>query len=223
MKSQQIEAVVFDLDGVITDTAHYHYLAWKHLADELGIPFDADFNENLKGVSRVDSLKLILAHGNQADAYTDSEVEDLANQKNKYYKELIQQLTPGDILPGMKELIEEIRSESIPVGLASVSKNAQTVLHALEIEHLFDYCADAANIKQSKPDPEIFLTVCEALGADPAHSIGVEDAKVGVQSIQASGMFAVGVGSYLDQADLMVNDTTELSWTQMKHAFLHQQ
>ncbi|MFD2924824.1 beta-phosphoglucomutase [Halobacillus naozhouensis] len=222
MKSQQIEAVVFDLDGVITDTAHYHYLAWKQLADELGIPFDESFNENLKGVSRVESLTLILANGNQADAYTDSEIEDLANRKNEYYKRLIQQLTPEDMLPGMKELIEEIRSEHIPVGLASVSKNAQTVLHALEIEHLFDYCADAAKIKQSKPDPEIFLTVCEALEADPEHSIGVEDAKVGVQSIQSSGMCAVGVGSYLDQADLMVNDTTELSWTQMKRAYLHQ-
>ncbi|WP_163528891.1 beta-phosphoglucomutase [Halobacillus ihumii] len=222
MNSQHIEAVVFDLDGVITDTAHYHYLAWKQLADELGIPFDESFNENLKGVSRVDSLKLILAHGNQSDAYTDSEIEDLASQKNEFYKQLIQQLTPEDILPGIKELIEEIRSESIPVGLASVSKNAKTVLHALEIEHLFDYCADAAKIKQSKPDPEIFLTECEALGADPKHSIGVEDAKVGVQSIQASSMFAVGVGSYLDQADLMVNDTTELSWKQIKRAYLHQ-
>ncbi|UOR13614.1 beta-phosphoglucomutase [Halobacillus amylolyticus] len=223
MTSKHIEAVVFDLDGVITDTAHYHYLAWKQLADELGIPFDEDFNENLKGVSRVESLTLILANGNQSDAYTDSEIEDLASQKNEYYKQLIQQLTPEDILPGMKELIEEIRSESIPVGLASVSKNAQTVLHALEIEHLFDYCADVAKIKQSKPDPEIFLTVCEALEADPAQSIGVEDAKVGVQSIQGSGMYAVGVGSYLEQADLMVNETTELSWTQIKQAFLHKQ
>ncbi|WP_347553130.1 beta-phosphoglucomutase (plasmid) [Pseudalkalibacillus hwajinpoensis] len=223
MNSQKIEAVVFDLDGVITDTAHYHYVAWKSLAAELDIPFDQAFNENLKGVSRVKSLELILEHGNKKEKYTHLEIEKLANRKNDLYRQLIKKLTPDDILPGIIELIDDIKRDGLPIGVASVSKNAKTVLHALEIDHLFDYCADASKIKQSKPHPEIFLTVCEALGVNPAYSMGIEDAKVGVQSIKFSEMYAVGVGNSLTEADFIVNDTTELNWNQMKYSFLSHQ
>ncbi|MGP4060383.1 beta-phosphoglucomutase [Halobacillus sp. H74] len=220
MNSDHVEAVVFDLDGVITDTAHYHYLAWGKIAEELDIPFDPSVNENLKGVSRQESLRVILDHGGKEDKFSKSEMEKLASQKNEYYKEMIQELTPEDVLPGIMELITEIKNENIPLGVASASKNAPTVLRALEMDHLFEYCADASRMKRSKPDPEIFLTVCEALEARPEHSIGIEDARVGIEAIKKAGMYAVGVGKNLEEADLTWESTEHLSWTSIKNSFL---
>ncbi|MBO0995725.1 beta-phosphoglucomutase [Bacillus sp. SD088] len=219
MQSKIIEAVVFDLDGVITDTAKYHYLAWKSIADERDIPFNEEFNENLKGVSRLESLELILNRGNIELTY--AEKMELAEKKNELYKQFIQQLTPEEILPGILSFINRIKSENIPIGLASVSKNAQTVLQALEIEHLFDYCADASKIKNSKPDPEIFLNVCDVLQANPSNAIGIEDALVGIAAIQSSNMFAVGIGGHLTDADLLVEETSQLDWNKVKEAFSH--
>jgi beta-phosphoglucomutase len=122
-------------------------------------------------------------------------------------------------LPGILELLAAIKAEGIPIGLASVSKNAATVLNALQLESSFDYCADAAKISKSKPDPEIFLTACTGLGADPAHSIGIEDAQAGIEAIKASGMFAVGVGNYLDGADYKVEATSQLDWEKIKEQY----
>ncbi|RHW42634.1 beta-phosphoglucomutase [Neobacillus notoginsengisoli] len=215
----KIEAVVFDLDGVITDTAHYHYLAWKDLAEDLGIFIDEKFNENLKGISRMDSLELILKEGNRQEDFTSEEKEELAAKKNSHYCELLKQLTPKDILPGVQELLTAIKAEGIPIGLASVSKNAMTVLNALNLVEEFHYCADAAKIANSKPDPEIFLTACEGLDATPSMSIGIEDASAGVQAIKAAGMFAVGVGESLDEADYLLKDTSELVWELIKVSF----
>lgn len=219
MKTTDIEAVVFDLDGVITDTAHYHYLAWKDLAEKLNIHFDKKFNENLKGVSRIQSLELILKNGNKEADFTSEEKEKLATEKNELYKYYINQLTPKDILPGIEKLIDDIKSEGILIGLASASRNAKTVLDLLEITDLFDYCADANHIKKPKPDPEIFLDVCQALNVSPIKSIGIEDALVGVEAIQSSGMFAVGVGGDLNMADLYVSHTGQLEWDHIKNCF----
>lgn len=216
---KKIDAVVFDLDGVITDTAHFHFLAWKQLADELDIPFDEAFNEKLKGISRMDSLNLILQNGGQQDRYTDAEKEELADRKNRHYQELLKQLTPDDILPGIAELIAAIKSDGLPIALASVSKNAQTVLKALDLENAFDYVVDAATIKNSKPDPEIFLAACAWLGASPERSIGIEDAIAGIASIKASGMFAVGVGANLQDADYRLDSTEELDWNRIKEQY----
>lgn len=218
MNKNGIEAVVFDLDGVITDTAHYHYLAWKQLAEELGIEIDEKFNERLKGVSRMDSLELILQEGNRQNDFTLAEKEEMAGRKNLHYCDFLKELTPSDVLPGILELIADIKADGIPVGLASVSKNAETVLNALQLQNEFDYIADAAEIKKSKPDPEIFLTACAGLGANPLYSIGVEDAAAGINAIKASGMFAVGVGN-LDGCELQVTDTKELCWDKIKAAF----
>ncbi|MGI2328103.1 beta-phosphoglucomutase [Planococcus sp. YIM B11945] len=220
---KKIDAVVFDLDGVITDTAYFHFLAWKRLADELEIPFDEAFNETLKGISRMDSLNLILENGNKKSEYSLSEKEELADRKNSHYQELLKELTPNDILPGIKELIADIKSDGLPIGLASVSKNAQTVLAALNLESAFDYVVDAATVKNSKPHPEIFLTACEKLGVLPERSIGIEDALAGVKAIKASNMFAVGVGEILQNADYRVDATDELQWSKIKQKYENHQ
>jgi beta-phosphoglucomutase len=216
MENKRIEAVVFDLDGVITDTAHYHFLAWKQLAEELGIIIDEVFNERLKGVSRMDSLELILQKGNKQNEFSLSQKEEMAAKKNVHYCEFLKDLTPTDVLPGIPELIEAIKAEGIPIGLASVSKNASTVLKALQIEAAFDYCADAARISKSKPDPEIFLTACKGLSVDPSRCIGIEDAQAGIEAIKASGMYAVGVGQSLDNTDYKVKATSELDWEKIR-------
>ncbi|MFJ5759245.1 beta-phosphoglucomutase [Neobacillus sp. NPDC093182] len=216
MENKRIEAVVFDLDGVITDTAHYHFLAWKQLAEEVGITIDEVFNERLKGISRMDSLELILKEGNRQNDFTLAEKEEMAAKKNLHYCEFLKELTPEAVLPGILELLAAIKAEGISIGLASVSKNAATVLKALQLESSFDYCADAAKISKSKPDPEIFLTACKGLVANPAYSLGIEDAQAGIEAIKASGMFAVGVGHYLDGADFRVEATSQLDWEIIK-------
>jgi beta-phosphoglucomutase len=189
----RFKAVIFDLDGVITDTAHYHYLAWKRLADSVGAPFDEAFNEQLKGVDRMGSLELILARAPRV--YAPEEKQVLADAKNRHYQLLIATMTPKDLLPGALRALEEVRAAGLRIGLASVSKNAFTVLDRLGIRDRFDDVVDAATIRNSKPHPEIFLTAAEHLGVAPQDCLGVEDAAAGVASIKDAGMFAVGVGS----------------------------
>lgn len=208
-----LEAFIFDLDGVITDTAEYHYLAWKELAGELGIPFTREDNERLKGVSRMASLEIILEIGGKQTAFTDEEKGRLAAKKNAHYAELIKQITPDDILPGMKQLLADSKEAGFKIGLASASKNAPAVLEGLGLLNEFDYMADANLIANGKPDPEIFLNAAENLQVNPARCIGIEDAKAGVQAIKRAGMFAVGIGSpdQLGQADVIYASTKELS------------
>jgi len=202
--SSRFKAVIFDLDGVITDTAHYHYLAWRRLADSIGAPFDEAFNEHLKGVDRMGSLDLILARAPRA--YAQEEKLALADAKNRHYQELIATMTPDDLLPGALRALEEVRSAGLKIGLASVSKNAFTVLDRLGIRNRFDDVVDAATIKNSKPHPEIFLTAAEHLGEAPQDCLGVEDAAAGVASIKDAGMVAVGVGdpAVLYRADRVI-------------------
>jgi len=200
----RFKAVIFDLDGVITDTAHYHYLAWKRLADSVGAPFDEAFNEQLKGVDRMGSLALILARAPRT--YTDEEKRALADAKNRDYVELIATMTPDDLLPGALRALEDVRAAGLRIGLASVSRNAFTVLDRLGIRDRFDDVVDAATVARGKPDPEIFLTAAAHLGVDPTDCLGVEDAAAGVASIKDAGMFAVGVGDprVLHRADRVI-------------------
>lgn len=188
----RFKAVIFDLDGVITDTAHYHYLAWKQLAESEGVPFDQAFNENLKGVDRMGSLELILAGSSKR--YSLEQKLALADSKNRHYQQLISTMTAADLLPGAVEALAAVRAAGLKIGLASVSKNAFTVLERLGIGERFDYVVDAARIRNSKPDPEIFLNAADTLGVAPADCLGVEDAVAGVASIKAAGMVALGIG-----------------------------
>ncbi|MDC32142.1 beta-phosphoglucomutase [Listeria monocytogenes] len=202
-----LKGVVFDLDGVITDTAHYHYLAWKKTAESIGIEFDEAFNENLKGVSRIDSLLLILRKDGRENDFTEEQIEALAADKNEFYVSLLQEITPADVLPGIKELIVDLKKQNLKCAIASVSKNARTVLGALEMEQEFDYIVDAAKITKSKPDPEIFVEACRGLGLETSEVVGIEDAQAGIEAINAAGIVSVGVGSGLREADMTVKST----------------
>ncbi|ATQ73597.1 beta-phosphoglucomutase [Massilia violaceinigra] len=200
----RFKAVIFDLDGVITDTAHYHCLAWKRLAESEGVHFDEAFNEQLKGIDRMGSLNLILAGSSRS--YSDEQKLALADAKNRHYQELIATMSAADLLPGAVDALAAVRAAGLRIGLASVSKNAFTVLERLGIRERFDYVVDAALIANSKPHPEIFLTAARELGVDPAHCLGVEDAVAGVASIKSAGMWALGIGSpaVLTQADRVI-------------------
>jgi beta-phosphoglucomutase len=203
------KAVVFDLDGVITDTARYHYLAWKHMANGIGIDFDEKFNETLKGVDRMGSLERILALGSKK--YSDEEKNRLGNEKNDYYKELIKSVTSKDLLPGAEKALKSVKEMGLKTALASVSKNATEIVNRLGITHYFDYIVDAAKIKKGKPDPEIFLTAAKELKVAPEECVGVEDAIVGIQAIKSAGMYAIGVGDpkILTQADRVIPDLSQ--------------
>lgn len=216
-----LKALIFDLDGVLTDTAKYHYLAWKKLADELGYYFDEDINELLKGVSRINSLEIILEKNNASDKYTPLEKEAFADKKNGYYKEMIEQLTPDDISEGIVPFITEARNNGIKCAVASVSKNAPRVLELLKISNFFDYIADAALVKKPKPDPEIFLTCANALGFEPSECIGIEDAQAGIESIYGAGMFSVGINVTVTSVkpDVVLKSTTELNYNKIVKYF----
>jgi beta-phosphoglucomutase len=209
----RFKAVIFDLDGVITDTAHYHYLAWKELSESQGVHFDHEFNERLKGIDRMGSLDLILASAARQRQYTPEEKLALADTKNKHYQELISTMSSKDLLPGAVEALDTVRRAGLRIGLASVSKNAFTVLERLGITDKFDYVVDAATIARGKPDPEIFLKAARELGVAPADCLGVEDAVAGVTAIKAAGMFALGIGHpfVLTEADVVITSLKEFN------------
>lgn len=199
-------AFIFDLDGVITDTAHLHFIAWQELAQSLGLSFDAAFNEQLKGVSRDESLDRILARGTRR--YTAAEKARMAERKNAAYVKLLEGMTPADLLPGALAALQVTRAAGFRVALASASKNAATVLEHLGITHAFDHVVDANLITHSKPDPEVFLAAARALAVDPPDCVGIEDAVAGIRAVRAAGMFALGVGdaSVLSEADQVIAD-----------------
>ncbi|MDP4164770.1 MAG: beta-phosphoglucomutase, partial [Bacillota bacterium] len=180
-----------------------------------------EFNEELKGISRMDSLEKILVLGGRQHDFTEEEKIALAEKKNVHYCRLIEGITPGDILPGIKELIDGIKAKDLKLGLASVSKNAFTVMDRLGLTENFDTIVDAAKIKKSKPDPEIFLTAASQLGVEPDECIGVEDAAAGVDSIKGAGMFAVGIGSKssLAKADVIFERTDMLTFDEILTAY----
>lgn len=200
------QALIFDLDGVLTDTAQTHYRAWKRMADEEGLAFDQHVNEQLKGVDRMSSLEIILRHAGRT--LSAEQKIALAERKNGYYVEAIAQVTPADLFPGVDALLERARARGLKLGVASASRNAAALLERLGIAARFDYIADAARIARAKPAPDIFLDVAAALGVAPAQCIGVEDAAAGVVAIKSAGMAAVGIGdpATLSRADACLPD-----------------
>lgn len=200
------KAVIFDLDGVLADTAHLHHAAWKQLATENGIPFDESLNERLKGVDRDTSLELVL--GDLANRYTKQQKQELADRKNAYYRASIAQFGPQHLLPGAYRALLEARTAGLKIGLASASRSAQELVQRLGVADFFDHIADAARSARPKPDPEIFLGVAAALGVTPAECLGVEDASAGVAAIKSAGMVALGIGDarVLAAADAVLPD-----------------
>lgn len=212
-----IKAVIFDLDGVIVDTAHYHFIAWKRLAKELGIHFTEQENEQLKGVSRMRSLEIILELGNLR--LSQDEMERLATKKNQWFVDYINAMKPDEIFPGVKEMIQNIRANGIKIALASSSKNADTVLTLLKIKDLFDVIVDGTMITHTKPDPEIFLLAAKKLNLPPSECLVFEDAEAGVEAAIASGMKCIGVGSaqQLSKANVVVAKTPDFDIQKIKN------
>jgi beta-phosphoglucomutase len=206
-----IKACIFDLDGVIVDTAIYHYKAWKRLANSLGFDFTEHQNEQLKGVSRVRSLELILGWGGVTK--TPAEQEVLATQKNTWYMEMVNRMTPDEILPGAREFVEACRAAGLKTALGSASKNSMTILDKLNITHLFDAIIDGTKVSRAKPDPEVFLEGAKEVGIAPAYCVVFEDAIAGVEAAKAGGMKAVGIGQpdVLHEADLVVKGLDEMT------------
>jgi len=185
-----IEAFIFDLDGVLTDTAVFHYQAWKHLADEMGAEFNWGINHKLRGVSRRASMNIIL----EGRDVTEEEIQAGMARKNEYYQDLIAKMTPEDVLPGAEDLLLEMREAGIRIGLGSASKNAHTVLDAIGLTPLIDVIGDGYSVERGKPEPDLFLYVAHELGVEPENSVVVEDAAAGIEAAKQAGMVAVGIG-----------------------------
>lgn len=206
-----VKALIFDLDGVIVTTEHNHFIAWKRTAESLGIPFEEEHNELLKGVSRVDSLKKILELGSKT--ISTEEFDALLISKNDFYVDSIQDLNQTDLLPGVLSLLQEATSKGIKLGIGSSSKNANFILKLLKIDHFFDVVIDGNGVEHPKPHPEVFLNGARALSLAPAECIVFEDAASGITAAKAGGFIAIAVGNpnIADMADTYFNDLTEFS------------
>lgn len=197
-----IKGFIFDLDGVLTDTAEYHYRGWKRLADELGIPFTREANEALRGIPRRASLLLIL----RDRKFPEEELEEMMERKNRYYLEFIREITPRDLLPGARGLLEEIRAAGLKSALGSASKNAPEVVERLGIANLLDAIADGHSVARQKPAPDLFLYAAAELGLQPSECVVVEDAIAGIEAARAGGFRSVGLGppERVGSADLIL-------------------
>ncbi len=216
MKFDDLKGFAFDLDGVIADTARFHGQAWHQLADKVGTKWTPELADGLKGVSRMDSLELILKTGGHENDYTKDQKLALAAEKNDNYLKLVETLTPADILPGMKEFLDELKANGYHMVLASASKNAPKVLKYLQISDYFEDIVDPASLKHGKPDPEIYATAAKLMGLPANQVAGLEDAQAGIQSINGAGEVSIGIGADLTDADVKFNDTGEVSLAAIK-------
>ena len=186
------QGIIFDLDGVICSTDHYHYLAWKALADRLGIYFDETINNRLRGVSRMASLEIVLERSNAA--YPEEEKAAFAEEKNNLYRELLKNMSPADLDPEVKETLDALRAKGLKLGIGSSSKNTKFILSQIGLGGYFDKISDGTNITRSKPDPEVFLKAAEYLELAPEVCLVVEDAKAGIEAATAAGMDSAAIG-----------------------------
>ncbi|MGA7675754.1 MAG: beta-phosphoglucomutase [Rhizomicrobium sp.] len=206
-----LEACLFDLDGVIVDTAKYHYIAWREIAKELGFVFTEKENERLKGVSRMRSLEILLEAG--GISLSDEWKAVLAEKKNTRYLHYVLNMRPDEILPGAREFLADCRRCGLKIGLASASRNATTILNHLKMMSLFDAIVDGNRTAKTKPDPEVFLICARELGVPPRSCVVFEDAEAGIDAAMAAGMFSVGIGDpgILGKADFVASGLKDLS------------
>jgi beta-phosphoglucomutase len=206
-----IKAFIFDMDGVITDTSKQHFDAWRRLASELGCSLDNSVEPRLRGVSREDSLEIVLESIGYIQLTLD-ERQNLMKRKNDYYLKSIQEIHKSDAYPGIPELLDYLRERNMLLGLASASRNAASILAKLELKDRFDVIVDPASVKQGKPSPEIFLTAAAKLNISPENCIGIEDAPAGITSICSAGMTAIGIGDseLLSNANYVFSNTEDL-------------
>ncbi|SHE36940.1 beta-phosphoglucomutase [Psychroflexus salarius] len=204
-------SIIFDLDGVIVDTAKFHFLAWKNLANSIDINFTEKENEQLKGVSRIKSLEKILQWGNKE--LPQEKFDSLMQQKNTEYLSFVDQMTQDDILPDVKSTLDFLKSKEIPIALGSASKNAKRILKQVNLTHYFDAIVDGTVVTKAKPDPQVFLTAAKQLDCEPQNCVVFEDSVAGVQAANTAEMLSIGIGktSVLGEANYVFSDFTEIS------------
>ncbi|GFZ26436.1 beta-phosphoglucomutase [Lactobacillus corticis] len=216
-----LKGLIFDLDGVLTDSARFHLTAWNNLAKDLGITLSQADLDNLRGISRMDSLEMILKIGGKENDYSPEEKAALAAKKNEKFLESVETMTPADILPGIPQLLADAKQDGLKLVIASASKNAPKILTKLGIIGEFDGIVDPASLHKGKPDPEIYEKAQALIGLEQDEVISFEDAAAGVAAIKAAGQFAVGIGDrkLLHEADYIVSDTSQLHLADIVTAF----
>ncbi|WP_348666635.1 beta-phosphoglucomutase [Arsenophonus symbiont of Ornithomya chloropus] len=212
-----IKGMIFDLDGVIVDTAFYHFKAWQYLAKEINISFDSMFNETLKGISRSQSLERILLHGNKANTFSYEEKQFLMNKKNDFYIKLLWKLTKKNILPGVLSFIKTANKHKVLCAIASSSQNAGMILKKLNIKKYFDVIVDPLSLSKGKPDPEIFLSAANLINVLPDEAVGFEDSQAGIEALNKANIFSVGISpkKKLIGASLQVNSFKEINFKKL--------
>ncbi|MDF2700946.1 MAG: beta-phosphoglucomutase, partial [Haloplasmataceae bacterium] len=202
--------VIFDLDGVIVSTDYLHYKAWKQISDQENIYFDEEINHRLRGVSRMQSLEIILERANKI--YTESEKNQLAESKNAFYVELLRSLSPDHILSNVKELLAYLKTKEIKTAIGSSSKNSKIILKQVGLLNAFDAIADGNDITRSKPNPDVFLIAAKKIGLDPKVCAVIEDAEAGIIAAKRANMFAIAIGAAINskEADVRINDLIEI-------------
>ncbi len=215
----KIKACLFDLDGVIVDTARYHYIAWKNIANELGFDFSEAQNERLKGVSRMDSLDILLEIGQQKIEL--AQKNELAERKNNLYLSYIQNMTPEEILPGVIAFLDELHDKGILIGLGSASKNALSILNLIHLTAKFNAVIDGNKVSKAKPDPEVFLNGANELGVKPQHCLVFEDAQAGVDAARNAGMHVIGIGQAenLKNAEFVIPGFEDMNFNRLRSLY----
>lgn len=208
-----IKACLFDLDGVVVDTAKFHYIAWKRLANELGLDLTKEENEELKGISRMQTLEIILTKGNLQNNYSQEEKVALASKKNDWYREFVLKMDEKEVLPGVEDFLKVLQTNNIRIGLGSASKNAATILEVTKMTHYFEVVIDGTKVTRSKPDPQTFLMGAEALGVDPSEAVVFEDSYKGLKAGLAGGFYTIGIGEerVLGEAHIVVEGVKDVT------------
>lgn len=208
---KNISGLIFDLDGVLVFTDKYHYLAWKQIADEMGIPFDETINDKLRGVSRMQSLEIILENYS-GEPLTDEQKSDIAERKNAIYRSYLQTMTPDDVSEEVRNTLEMLKKKGYKLAVGSSSKNAGFILEQVALRDAFDAVSDGNMITRSKPDPEVFIKAAHLIGCDPEQSAVVEDAEAGIDAAKDGGMMAVAIGNATayDRSDIRLDTISDL-------------